>query len=138
MSEAPAEGALSDDEFYDAALSSGASRHAVTGQVPDRGYMVGGARDLSDQPFPEIKRPVDQFSVDDVRHHAREIRDRFGPETSVHQGAWREDQHVVLDASEQIHAYHSAITAAKERGERAIYDVKRGKDRYTQDARAVD
>lgn len=121
---------LTDEEFHRQALEGGASRHATTGNVPDRGYMVGGARDLSDNPYPEIKRPVDQFSLDDVRHHARQIRDRFGAESSVHQGAWREGDNIVLDASEQVGTYSSAITAAKMRGERAVYDVRRNRDRY--------
>lgn len=126
---------LSDEEFHQQALAGGASRHAVTGNVPNRGFMVGGARDLGNQPFPEIKRPVDQFSLDDVRHHARQIRDHFGDEHNIHQGAWREGDHVVLDASENIPTYSSAITEAKMRGERAVYDVRRDQERFTKDAR---
>ena len=99
--------------------------------------MVGGARDLADQPFPEYKHPVESFEVDHVRHHAREIRDRFGPNSSVHQGAWAEDGQVVLDASENIPTYSSAVTAAKMRGERAVYDVRRGRDINTKDVRVV-
>jgi hypothetical protein len=130
---APTDAPVSDEEFYQQALAGGASRHAVTGTVPDRGYMVGGARDLANQPFPEIKHPVDQFTLDHVRHHARELRDRFGADSMVHQGAWREDDSVVLDASEQIPTYSSAVTAAKMRGERAVYDVRRGRDLHTKD-----
>lgn len=126
---------LSDAEFHQQALQGGASRDAATGNVPDRGYMVGGARDLADQPFPEIKHPVDQFTLDHVRHHARAIRDQFGPDASVHQGAWVEGEDVVLDASEQVPTYSSAVTAAKMRGERAVYDVRRGKDIYTKDVK---
>ena len=126
---------LNDEEFHQQALAGGASRHVETNEVPDRGYMVGGARDLSDQPFPEIKRPVDQFSLDDVRHHARSIRDHFGPGTNAHQGAWVEDGNVVLDASEAVPTFSSAITAAKLRGERAVYDVRRNKDRHTKDVK---
>lgn len=96
--------------------------------------MVGGARDLSDNPYPEIKRPVDQFTLDDVRHHARDLRDRFDPKTQqVYQGAWREGNDVVLDASERIEHFSSAITAAKMRGERAIYDVRRGREHHVED-----
>lgn len=124
---------LNDEEFHSAALAGGASRHAVTGNVPDRGFMVGGARDLENQPFPEIKHPVESFSVDHVRHHARAIRDQFGPDAAVHQGAWVEGQDVVLDASEQIPTYSSAMTAAKMRGERAIYNVRRGRDHHVTD-----
>lgn len=126
---------MNDEEFHQAALSGGASRNVHTNQVPDRGFMVGGAG--GDRPFPEIKRPVDQFSLDDVRHHANAIRNHFGHEALVHQGAWVEDSDVVLDASEQIPTYSSAITEAKMRGERAIYDVRRGKDRNTKDAKVV-
>lgn len=100
--------------------------------------MVGGARTLADAPFPEYKHPVDQFTVDHVRHHARSIRDSFGDETLVHQGAWVEGSDVVLDASENIPTYSSAITEAKMRGERAVYDVRRGRDRYTKDAKVVE
>jgi hypothetical protein len=125
---------LSDEEFHQQALAGGASRHVVDHSIPDRGFMVGGARDLSDQPYPEVKRPIDQFSLDDVRHHARDIRDKFGDNTRIHQGAWREDDHVVLDASEQIPTYSTAITKAKMQGERAVYDVRRGKDRHVKDA----
>lgn len=99
--------------------------------------MVGGARDLANQPFPEQQYPVDHFSVDHVRQHARAIRDAFGPDTSVHQGAWTEDGKVVLDASERLETYTDAITAAKLRGERAVYDVRRGRDWHTKDARAI-
>ncbi len=89
--------------------------------------MVGGARDLSDQPFSEFKHPVDSFSVDHVRHHAREIRDRFQG-GDIHQGAWVEGDHVVLDASEQIRTKREAVRTAKQRGERAIYDIKGQRD----------
>lgn len=120
---------LSDEEFHQQTISAGgASRQIVSGNVPDRGYMVGGARDLADQPFPEIQRPVDQFSVDDVRHHAREIRDKFAGNENVHQGAWVEGDHVVLDASEQIRTKRKALATAKQRGERAIHDVKGQRD----------
>lgn len=125
---------LTDEQFHQQALAGGASRNVTDNSVPDRGFMVGGARDLEGQPFPEIKRPVDQFDVDDVRHHARAIRDRFGVDSGVHQGAWVEDGNVVLDASQQIANYISAVTAAKMRGERAIYDVRRGRDHYVKDA----
>lgn len=124
---------LSDEEFHAAALAGGASRHAVTGNVPDRGYMVGGARDLENQPYPELKHPVDSLTVDHVRHHAREIRDRFGPDATVHQGAWVEGSDVVMDASEQVSTYSSAMTAAKMRGERAVYNVRRGRDHHVSD-----
>jgi hypothetical protein len=95
--------------------------------------MVGGARDLSDNPYPEIKHPVDSFEVDHVRQHARALRDSFDPNTSINQGAWREDSDVVLDAAEQIDTYSSAMTAAKMRGEKAIYNVRRGRDHYVAD-----
>jgi hypothetical protein len=124
---------LNDHEFHQQALEGGASRHYVTGDVPDRGFMVGGAHDLNDQPYPELKRPVDQFTLDDVRHHARDLQARFGPDANIHQGAWKEDDQVVLDASENIGSYPRAITAAKMRGEKAVYDVRRGRDRHVAD-----
>lgn len=127
---------LNDHEFHSESLAGGASRHIGTGQVPDRGFMVGGARDLSDNPFPEIQRPVDKFSLDDVRHHARDLRDRFGADSQVHQGAWREGDNVVLDASERIENFSSAITQAKARGERAIYDVRRGREHFVSDMKS--
>lgn len=128
---------LSDAEFHQQALAGGASRSVVDNTVPDRGFMVGGARDLADMPFAEQKHPVDSFEVHHVRQHARAIRDSFGPNASVHQGAWVEDDNVVLDASENMPTYTDAITAAKMRGERAVYDVRRNQERYTKDARAV-
>lgn len=124
---------LSDEEFHEQALAGGASRHYTTGNVPDRGYMVGGARNHEDQPFPEFTHPVDSFDVNEVRHHARAIREHFGEDKDVHQGAWREGDNVVLDASERLDTFHTAITAAKMRGERAVYDVRRGRDRHTKD-----
>lgn len=91
--------------------------------------MVGSARyPNSEMPFPEFKHPVDSFELSTVRQHARTIRDKFGPDSAVHQGAWREGDNVVLDASENIPTYSSAVTAAKMRGERAVYDVRRGRD----------
>lgn len=90
---------------------------------------------MENQPFPEIKRPVDQFALNDVRHHARDLRDRFGPDSQVSQGAWREGDHVVLDASENIPTYSSAVTQAKMRGERAVYDVRRGREINTADVK---
>lgn len=128
---------LNDAEFHQQALAGGASRSSSTYEVPSRGYMVGGARNLSDQPFPEQQYAVDQFAVHHVRTHARAIRDHFGEDNSVHQGAWVEGDNVVLDASQNMGTYHEAISAAKDRQERAIYDVAREKDRYTKDARAV-
>lgn len=131
-------GILNDQEFHEQALAGGASRHSSTFEVPSRGYMVGGARNMADQPFPEQMYPVDKFSVDHVRTHARAIREHFGEEaTNVHQGAWVEGDNVVLDASEAMPTYHEGITAAKKRGERAIYDVKHGKEHWTDQARVV-
>lgn len=124
---------LNDSEFHQQAAAGGASRHVDTGNVPDRGYMVGGMRNLADQPYPEISHPVDQFSLAHVRQHAREIRDHFGPGTEAHQGAWVENDKVVLDASERIENFSSAITQAKARGERAIYDVRRGREHFVSD-----
>jgi hypothetical protein len=127
--------ALSDAEFHQQALAGGASRHVDTGKVPDRGYMVGGMRDLENQPYPEVKHEVDSFTLDHVRHHAREIRDTFGTGTEAHQGAWLEGEHVVMDASDRIENFSSAITQAKARGERAIYDVRRGRDIHVKDVK---
>jgi hypothetical protein len=125
---------LNDHEFHQQALAGGASRHFVSGHEPETGYMVGGARDLSDNPYPEIKHPVDSFDLNHVRQHARDLRDKFDPKTQmISQGAWREGDHVVLDASERINTFSSAITAAKMRGERAIYDVRRGREHHVED-----
>lgn len=120
---------LNDEEFHQQALAGGASRHVTTGNIPDRGFMVGGARNLEDQPYPELKHDVDSFEVNHVRQHARAIRDHFGAAAAtVHQGAWREGDSVVLDASDRLDSYTDAMTAAKMRGERAVYDVRRGRD----------
>lgn len=124
---------MSDEDFLAAAIGGGASRHYETGNVPDRGFMVGGARNLADMPFPEVTRPVDQTDLDTVRHHARQIRDHFGAGGEVHQGAWREGDNVVLDASERDEIFHTAVTKAKMRGERAVYDVRRGRDIHVKD-----
>lgn len=124
---------LSDEEFLQQALEGGASRHYVSGNVPDRGFMVGGATNGGNIPYPEINRPVDRVTLDDIRSHARQIRDHFGEKSQIYQGAWREGDNVVLDASEMIPTYSSAMTAAKMRGERAVYDVVRGRDHHTKD-----
>jgi hypothetical protein len=124
---------LNDEEFHQQALAGGASRHFISGHVPDRGFMVGGSRDLSDNPFPEVSRPVDQFSLDDVRHHARAMRDSFDSKAMVNQGAWKDGEQVVMDASDRMDNFSSAITAAKMRGEKAIYEVRRGKDHTVED-----
>ena len=126
-------GTLSDREFHDEALRGGASRHYESGNVPDRGFMVGGARNAEDLPYPELKRPVDSFDLAEVRNHARAIQDHFGSGQAVHQGAWREGDDVVLDASEKVETYSSAMTMAKMRGERAVYNVRRGKDHHVAD-----
>lgn len=136
MSEASSEGGdvtLTDDSFLQQAVAGGASRHYTSGHVPDRGFMVGGARNHKDIPYPEISHEVDSITLDHVRHHAREIRDHFGEGTSVHQGAWVEDGNVVLDASDRHDNFASAMTAAKMRGERAVYDVRRGREHHVSD-----
>lgn len=119
---------LSDEAFHEQTLAGGASRSAVSGNVPDRGYMVGSAANAEGARFPEIKHPVDAFSLDHVRHHAREIRDHFGDRDDIHQGSWRVGDNIHMDASEQVPTVGSALTAAKMRGEIAVYDVRRGKD----------
>jgi hypothetical protein len=135
MSRENLESALNDQEFHQQTLQNGgASRDVVTGNVPDRGFMVGGARNLADQPYPEYSHPVDSFEVNDVRAHARAVRDHFGDQVSgVHQGSWVEGDKVVLDASERDETYHSAMTKAKMRGERAVYDVRRGREHHVAD-----
>lgn len=120
---------LNDEEFYRQTVEQGgASRHPVTNQVPNRGYMVGSARDRMGEPFAEQNYSVDGFTVDHIRHHAREIRDRFGDNTQVHQGSWVHEGKVYLDASERMTNQRQAVKTAKSRGEKAIYDLKRGQD----------
>jgi hypothetical protein len=124
---------LNDAEFHQQALAGGASRHYESGNVPDRGFMVGGATNAEGLPYPEIKHPVEGFTVDHVRQHARAIRDHFGTNQAVHQGAWVEDDNVVLDASERVHDFSGAMTAAKKRGERAVYDLGHDRDHWVKD-----
>jgi hypothetical protein len=125
--------ALNDQEFHEQAIRTGASRHYESGNVPDRGFMVGGATNAEGIPYPEFKHPVDGFTVDHVRQHARALRDHFGASQDVHQGAWVEDGNVVLDASERVHDYSGAMTEAKKRGERAVYDIGRGREHWVKD-----
>lgn len=114
---------LNDEQFHEQTLrEGGASRHATTGEVPESGYMVG-----SSNGFPEQTHPVDQFSVEHVRHHARAIRDHFGP-APVYQGSWKHNGAVILDASERIEDQSTAVQEGKVRGEKAIYDLSRHKD----------
>ncbi len=119
---------LTDEAFHQQTLAGGASRSAVSGNVPDRGFMVGGAANAEGARFPEVTIPVDKFSVDDVRHHARAVRDHFKGQDDVHQGGWREEDKVYLDASQMVPHLTDAVTHMKLRGEKAIYDVRRGKD----------
>ena len=120
---------ISDEEFHQQALAGGASRHVVTGENPPaRGYMVGGAANPDSIPYPEIKRPVDSADLELVRHHARALRDHFGDQANVYQGAWVENGHMVLDASEHHADRVEATTTAKQRGERAVYDIARDRD----------
>ena len=120
---------LSDEEFYRQTLEQGgASRHPVSGTVPNRGYMVGSARDRMGEPFAEKNYSVDAFSVDHIRHHAREIRERFGDNTQVHQGSWIHEGNVYLDAAERLTNKRAAVRTAKLRGQKAIYDLRGGQD----------
>lgn len=129
-------GPLSDEEFHQQALAGGASRHVSTREAPpSRGYMVGGARNVEDLPYPEVKRPVEQADLDLIRNHARALRDHYGDDANVYQGAWREGDQVVLDASEHIDNRVNATTAAKTRGERAVYDLGRERDIHTADVK---
>jgi hypothetical protein len=97
--------------------------------------MVGGARNVEDLPYPEVKRPVEQADLDLIRNHARALRDHYGEGANVYQGAWREGDQVVLDASEHIDNRVTATTAAKTRGERAVYDLSRERDIHTEDVK---
>jgi hypothetical protein len=124
---------LSDEEFHAKTLSEGgASRDVKTGTVPKRGYMVGGLQD-----FPEAVHPVDKFSVDDVRHHARALHEKLGEVPNVHQGSWVHEGNVILDASEKVHTRSEAVKKGMDRGEKAVYDLSHNRDIYVARSRRL-
>ena len=114
---------LSDSQFATLAKESGATRHIRTlKSVSGSGYAVGGAG------IKEVKIPVDKFSHRDVGEHLAVLHKRFGDDPSIHQGAWRENADVVLDASSVYKSRSHAINVGIRRRERAIYDVAKNKD----------
>lgn len=120
MAEGPV---LSDAQFTEMAKASGATRHFRTLKAPaGQGYAVGGAG------MPEKKIRADKFTQKDVGDHLATMHEHFGMDPEIHQGAWREGDHVVLDASNVIKGRPQARLKGLLRGERAIYDIKAGKD----------
>lgn len=114
---------LSDAQFTEQAKSGGATRHFRTlRSVVDEGYAVGGAG------VKEKKIRADRFTQKDVGDHLSFLHKTFGDDPSIHQGAWREDDHVVLDASNVLKSRPQARLKGLLRGERAIYDIKAGRD----------
>lgn len=120
MAEGPV---LSDSQFHQQALSGGATRHFRTlRSVVDEGYAVGGAG------VKEKKIRADKFTQKDVGDHLAYLHTALGDDPTIHQGAWREGPDVVLDASNVLKSRPQARLKGLLRGERAIYDIKGGKD----------
>jgi hypothetical protein len=114
---------LSDAQFHEQAMSGGATRHFRTlRSVVDEGYAVGGAG------VREKKIRADKFTQKDVGEHLSYLHKTFGNDPTIHQGAWRENDDVVLDASNVFKNKAKARMTGIMRGERAIYDIKGGKD----------
>jgi len=124
---------LSDEQFAAEAVKDGASRHARTLRAKqvgvDDGYMVGGATSpKTGTKFTERKIPKESFTPADAANHLAEIQSAFPSDSSIHQGAWANEGHVVLDAAEDIPDRGHAQLLGEQRGEKAIFDVKAIKD----------
>jgi len=129
----PAPRFLSDEQFAAAAVADGASRHARTLRAKivgeDDGYMVGGATSpKTGTKFPARSIPAEQFTPADAATHLADIQSNFPEDSTIHQGAWKENEHVVLDAAEDVPDRGHAQLLGETRGEKAIFDVNRGKD----------
>lgn len=126
---------LSDAQFASKSVAGGATRRAsdlreVRGGV-DAGYAVGGAVTRDGKSFPPKDVDASDLTPDVVRQHLAAIHGAFGKNhPDIHQGAWREGSHVVLDASEVYPDLHTAKVKAMTRGEDAIYDMKNGRDHH--------
>lgn len=124
----------SDDSFvHDTLTNGGASRHAGTGApAPSSGYMVGGATNAEGAKYHEQALKVNDFHAYAVAQHAAGIQQHFGSAVdsgSIYQGSWRENRNkVVLDASNHLPDRLAALRLGRDRGERAIYDIGKGKD----------
>jgi hypothetical protein len=120
---------LTDGEFtYNTLCYGGASRNTEDGSVPVRGYMVSAPTDDGGTPIPEIRIPVGDFCVDDVKAHLATLHDFITDRDDIYQGSWVEEGDVVLDASECIIDLVEAMSVATMRGQRAIYDLAAGED----------
>lgn len=114
---------MDDSVFAAHALAGGASRRLSDYHTPPpgHGYMVA----LGD-PYREQVMSIHKFNEDRVRLHAQQLQKQVPDPSKVYQGAWREKENVVLDASEHIPHKFEAKVAARSRNQRAIYDLGKG------------
>lgn len=95
-------GALSDD---------GGATVSPTGEsIPTTGYFVGGI-------VPEYSAPADILTV----RRVRDFVDLYQSQTFL--GSWAQDDRLVFDVSDWHPTFLSAMLAARERGEDAVYDI---------------
>lgn len=115
----------SDEEaFDDLHYKGGFSRHAVTGEVPEKGYMVSLHNDRGGE---ELVKPLAKISPQDIADH-RVRAQQDASDHRIHQGGWVHGDDAYLDRSINVEDRDEAMNLGRWHKQRAIYDVKNQTD----------
>lgn len=98
------------------------------GDSPKSGFAVGGAG-LSEVKFPaSLCRFKANLIWAEVEPKIQQHLNLVSAEDNIHTclGGWVEDNQLVIDVSDVFRFRGDAISVAKERGERAIFDLSTG------------
>jgi len=93
-----------------ALVDGGATVSTDGSPLPTVGFMVGGA-------VPEWAAPADILTVNRVRQFV----DLYS--TRKYLGSWSDHGRIVFDVSTHHDSYADALRVARERGERAVWDI---------------
>lgn len=92
------------------AMINGGATVSPTGEnIPTTGFLVGGAA-------PEWSAPENVLTASRVRQFVDLYVDR------QFLGSWEDNGRIVFDVSTHHDTYSSALLAARQRGERAVFD----------------
>jgi hypothetical protein len=105
--------------------TGGASMNVKSGklvQPGSKGFMVGGSG------VPTARVPEAEFGPEHVAAYEDQIQKHTKNWGSMHVGAWKDDGHVEMDASQKFGRRKEAVRKGKARNEKAIWDNKSMKE----------
>lgn len=101
----------------------GSSIYVHGGNMPTKGYAVGGLPGVPEQ---NVDSP--NLTPHQVQANRDRVRDAYPGDPSAVAGSWQENGRSVLDGSSIFHDRSKAARAQSKRDQRAVYNISKGKE----------